>query len=64
MLSFLPVAVCGLVMWVCMRMMRRPADKPTEAASAQEVEGLRAELHRLRAELDEKNSAQSADENR
>jgi hypothetical protein len=61
--SFLPVAACGVAMWMCMRMMRRP-DKTTDAASVREVESLRTELRQLRTELDDKNSARSADENR
>ena len=49
--SLLPVAGCGLMMWFCMRGMRRGKCSTAETTPPVEVEELRAEVARLRAQL-------------
>ena len=49
--SLLPVAGCGLMMWFCMRGMRRGKCSTSETAPTVEVEELRAEVALLRAQL-------------
>ena len=50
-LSLLPVAGCGLMMWFCMRGMRASKCSPSEAISAVEIDELRTEVARLREQL-------------
>jgi hypothetical protein len=47
----LPVAVCGLMMWLCMRGMGRGRSSPSESAPTAQVGELRDEVARLRSEL-------------
>ena len=49
--SLLPVAGCGLMMWFCMRGMRRGKRSTSETAPTVEVDELRAEVARLRSQL-------------
>ena len=49
--SLLPVAGCGLMMWLCMRGMRRGKCAESVTAPSVQVEELRAEVTRLRAQL-------------
>ena len=49
--SLLPVVGCGLMMWFCMRGMSRGKCSTLETAPTVEVEELRAEVARLRAQL-------------
>ncbi len=48
--SLLPVAGCGLMMWFCMRGMRRGRCS-TQTVPRGEVDELRAEVARLRSQL-------------
>lgn len=49
--SLLPLAGCGLMMWFCMRGMRRRNCNTSETTPPVEVAELRAEVARLRAQL-------------
>lgn len=49
--SLLPVAGCGLMMWFCARGMRRSHCTTPAAPPSVEVEELRAEVARLRSQL-------------
>jgi len=50
-LSLLPLAGCGFMMWFCMRGMRGKKSAMSEPTRSAEIEQLRAEVSRLRAEL-------------
>ncbi len=50
-LSVLPLAACGLMMWFCMRGLRGRSGASAEANSAGEMEELRAEVALLRSEI-------------
>lgn len=50
-ISLLPVAGCGLMMWFCMRGMRHGKCSTSKTAPPVEVEELRAEVARLRVQL-------------
>ncbi len=49
--SLLPAAGCGLMMWFCMRGMRGRKHTPAEPASTVEIDELRTEVARLRQQL-------------
>ena len=57
--SVLPVAGCGLMMWFCMRGMRARKCDPshTMTTSAGEIEELRTEVANLRARLSSQSNA-------
>ncbi len=54
--SLLPVAGCGLMMWFCMRA-RKCDPSQTSTTSAVEIEELRTEVARLRAQLTSQSDA-------
>ena len=49
--SLLPVAGCGLMMWLCVRGMRSRNCSTAETSEALQIEELRAEVARLRSQL-------------
>ena len=49
--SLLPAAGCGLMMWFCMRGMRRRKCSTPETATTVEIEEMTAEVARLRSQL-------------
>ncbi len=55
--SLLPVAGCGLMMLFCMRGMGRGKCSTSETAPTAQVEELRAEVARLRSELNAQTAA-------
>ena len=61
MLSLLPMAGCGLMMWFCMRGMRGRSGASADSKPAGELEELRAEVAQLRSEISEAGFTASKD---
>lgn len=56
-LSLLPLAGCGFMMWFCMRGMRGKNCATPEPTQSAEIQQLRTEVSRLRAELHSREGA-------
>lgn len=50
-ISLLPVAGCGFMMWFCARGMRRGKCTTSETDTTGEIEELRAEVAQLRSQM-------------